>query len=191
MKSLRRLFVICCVFGLWLQTEAAQDHLNDSLSPLLMPAGEKLGETRGVWIPNTYGGVTGVVLDLTQVGTERMLRVRFGTSKELKPLLGKHYVILSDKRTEDKKRGQVERTVILVDEETRKEAGVKRILCYKITLSEDRFTDEGVKLTSEGSNYSLTMSEIADGYEVLYLIRFGTVFPNAEFPNLTKPPKSE
>ena len=85
MKALRQfffriLFVIALSIGI--RAQAADDHLKDSLSPLLIPVGQQPGKMDGVWVPDTFGGVTGAILDLDQVGTKKMLCVRFRTSDE-------------------------------------------------------------------------------------------------------------
>jgi hypothetical protein len=185
------LMILAVALSTSLASEAVKSPLNEPLSPVLTPQDRRSDETRGIWFPNTYGGVTGVILDLGQVGSDKMLRVRFLDRDELHPLLGTHYRVQSDQTTEDKGRGTRQRTVILVDDESLQKWGRKQILCYKIFTYEDRSTPEGVKLTGEATHYSLTISEIENNYEVLYLIRLGTSFPNAEHPNLTRPPASE
>lgn len=120
-----------------------------------------------------------------------MLSVRFRTSDELRPLLGTNYKLHSDKTTQDKESGRSERTVVLIDNESLRKFGRKQIICYKIHTTEDRYANEKVKLTSESTHYSFSISEITDDFEVLYLIQFDTTFPNAEYPNLTRPPKRE
>ena len=127
----------------------------------MVPARESDPKGQGVWVPNSYGGVTGIVLDLTQVGTDQMLGVRFRQPDDFRPWLGKNYKVHSDKTTQDSERGTKERTVVLVDSESLGEWGRKQIVCYKIFSEEDRYTKEGVKASSESTFYQLTMSEIS------------------------------
>ena len=187
--SIINLLVLALVLSSCLQVEAVEDHVKASLSPLLTPLDYHRNEERGVWLPGTYGGVTGVVLDLGKIGTEDMLRAKFLDRDELRPLLGINYKLHSDTTTHDKEKGRSERKVILVDSESLKELGRKQVICYSIVTSEDRYNSAGQKETSKSTYYYFTMSEIMNDYEVLYLTHFSTGFPNSDYPHLTQPPK--
>lgn len=144
---------------------------NDSVSPL-MTTKESQGGMKGVWIPNSYGGITGVILDLNKVGTNEMLRTKWQDDDNLVRNLGESYKLHSDKTVEDEKNGIKIRTVILISSENLEEHGYNNIICYKIHHQEARKSDEGIPLTSKSTSHSITLSAIKDDYEVLYLIPF-------------------
>jgi hypothetical protein len=177
------------VMALSLITEGAAgwDHLRDSRSPRLT-TDESQGGMKGIWIPDTYGGVTGVELDLNLVGTDEMLRAYFANGL-VAPVLGVNFKVHSDETAEVGGHA-ASRRVILVDNETLQD-NRRRVICYTASYNTDKFDDSGRLLSSEGSRYTLTISEIRDDLEVLYLLRFDASFPNSKHPRLTKPPKRE
>jgi hypothetical protein len=168
---------------------AGGEHLGDTRSPLLT-TDESQGEIKGIWIPNSYGGVTGVELDLSRVGTDGMLSGFFrGEEDGGIPFLGRNFKLHSDETTNLGNVG-ARRRVILVDSESL-QGGRKMVICYTASYNLDRREESGIPLSSESTQYTLTISEIRDDLEVLYLLRFGASFPNNKHPTLTKPPKRE
>jgi hypothetical protein len=165
---------------------AAEEHLKESRSPLMTTEATEAG-MEGVWIPDSYGGITGVVLDLDQVGTNHMLRVRnsAGKSDELIPFSGVNYKIHSDQTVEDRKEKTTTRTVILTNDARLDEFGLRDILCYKIHFQ------ESTPGRSEATHYSLTFSSIKNEFEVRFLIPFRVSFPNREHPDASKPNRHE
>ena len=141
----------------------------------------------GVWIPSSYGGITGVVLDLDQVGTNNMLQVRNSVSKndELIPFSGVNYKIHSDQTVEDRKGKTTTRTVILINEARLDEFGLRDSICYKMHFQ------AGTPERSETTFYTLTFSGIKNEFEVQFLIPFRASFPNREHPNASKPTRRE
>ena len=141
---------------LWLiQPVLAIDHLKENRSPLMTTEASE-GGMEGVWIPSSYGGITGVVLDLDQVGTNNMLQVRNSVSKndELIPFSGVNYKIHSDQTVEDRKGKTTTRTVILINEARLDEFGLRDIICYKMHFQ------AGTPERSETTFYTLTFSGI-------------------------------
>lgn len=173
-----------------IQSAFAAEHIKESRSPL-MSTSEPEGERKGVWIPHSYGGVTGLVFDLDEVGTDNMIRVRFNHGSEMKPFCGKNYRVHFDETIENPENNFTERTVILINESLLKADGSKEIVCYKILYRGARHTPSGLLSSAEETHYSLTFSRIKNDFEVLYLIPFRVSFPNADHPNSSKPPKKE
>ncbi|MCC5790430.1 MAG: hypothetical protein JJT75_12400 [Opitutales bacterium] len=159
----------------------ATEHIKEARSPLLLPE-NPAEEGKGVWIPNSFGDVTGLVLNVDKVGTDQMLQVRFGEDEELTPFTGSAFQIHLDELVEDRERLSKERTVILIDETPLHIDGSREIITYKIYYNEDRWDSSGVRMDSERTHYSLTFSRIKNDYEVLYLIPFAATFPNPNHP---------
>lgn len=191
-----RFLILALLISFCSGAHASADPINEPRSPLLKPLDPVPG---GVWLPGTFVGGTGLVLDLNQVGTNQMVKMKVEfpaelrpvsgeTNRELRPLYGENFEVHSDQTIRDEESGRSERTVILVDRKSYGEWNRKMILRYKVSTTEDRFTSEGVKLTGAGTHYALTVTGLLHEYEVLYHFRFGESFPNAEHPNLTRAP---
>ena len=89
---------------------------SESLPPLLLPEPTHSSETEGVWIPGSYGGVTGILLDLDRIGSDQLLQVRLKTGTDFKPWPGTgRYRKHSDQTTRDERTGT---TVPLADRPT-------------------------------------------------------------------------
>lgn len=175
--------IILCLFS---QAVFGSDHLKKSQSPLLITNKSEMGR-KGVWIPDSFGGIDGVKLDLEKIGTREMLHSRSATNGKLSAHLGKHFELHSDKTVEDKKQGTKVRTVTLINRNHLPKTGFIEVICYKISYQEKLIDKSGITLRGEQTLYDLTFSAIKDEYEVLYLIRFGASYPNLSNPYLTKP----
>ncbi len=170
------------------QFATAHEHLSEVSSPILGSTTISKENSRKVWIPNSYGGVTKVILHLEHIGTNKMLQ-SINETGNVTNRMGKQFKLQSDKTTHDTKKGVTQRTVILVNKEWQKKHGFRGVICYKVTYQKALKNNEGVQLQSKGTNYSLTISAIKDEYEVLYLIPFANNFPNSTMPYATKPKK--
>lgn len=165
MKSLP-LMILCLFTSLTLH---AQEHLNAQKSPIMKPAwGALSADQKSTWLPSTFGGVTGVVLDLDKVGTNEMLRVQFVGRGEMTPLMGEPFELILDKTEVDEKRKATVRTVVLVSDKWLKLHGYKEVFCYKVTYQEKLVSEKGTPLVGESTSYVLEYSQIKDQYDVLH-----------------------
>jgi hypothetical protein len=173
-----------------IRSHSAEDQLGESVSPILSVDVNMHGVDGVVplgGLPASIG-VTGVILDLDHIGTDKMLRVRYKGATEFQPgYFGTRYKLHSDQTTEDIKYGTKERTVILI----RENENYRDIICYYIRHYEGSTNKEGVHLGDAKTWSHLTMSVIKDDHEVLGQLRFTDDPYNLKSLNNPKPAKEQ